>query len=283
MATCSRQRLSTSHTCRAFSFGRNDVHLNMIASMQVRAPKYVPVVSRANGLRLMDIENQTAPTGYSSSSHGARRADSRSAWPDAWLITGVRREPADEASLDVLVKRYWKTLFARCQILTLDREAASDLAQEAWLRVLRARNTLEPDGNFHAYIITVATNLWRDRNRTDRRAGAMADSRLASLDATSSDHGESIALIDVVPDAGTLSMDEQVLLKMDIDTALQRLSPQLRDVLVSRFIDGESAAEIGRRYERTEQTISGWVREAVREMRIFLGESRNYHAPAETR
>lgn len=255
----------------------------MNASMRVPAPKYLRVVSTTSGLRLMDIENQTAPAGYPLPSLGVRREDSRSAWPDAWLITAVRREPVDEASLDALVKRYWKTLFARCQILTLDREAASDLAQEAWLRVLRARSTLEPDGNFHAYIITVATNLWRDRNRTDRRAGAMADNRLASLDAPSSDHGESIALVDAVPDARTLSMDDQVLLKMDIDTALQRLSPQLRDVLVSRFIAGESAAEIGRRYDRTEQTISGWIREAVREMRIHLGESRNYHARAETK
>src|SRR6266849_3415488 len=188
MATCSWQRSSTGHTCRAFSFGRNDVLLIMNASMRGAAPKYVPMASKICGLRLMDIENQTAPTGYPSSSHGARREDSRSAWPDAWLITAVRREPADEASLDALVKRYWKTLFARCQILTLDREAASDLAQEAWLRVLRARSKLEPEGNFHAYIITVATNLWRDRNRTDRRAGAMADNRLASLDATSSDY-----------------------------------------------------------------------------------------------
>jgi RNA polymerase sigma factor (sigma-70 family) len=221
-----------------------------------------------SGLRLMDMENQTAGTGYPLSSFGVRREDSRSAWPDALLINAVRREVPDEASLDVLVKRYWKILFARCQILTLDRDAASDLAQEAWLRVLRARTTLEPDGNFHAYIITVATNLWRDRNRTDRRAGAMADRRLASLDATSCDHGESVALVDVVPDTDTLSMDDQVLLKMELDTALQRLSPQFRDVLVSRFIAGESAAEIGRRYDRTEQTISGWIREAVREIRI---------------
>jgi RNA polymerase sigma-19 factor, ECF subfamily len=267
MAICSRQRSSTGHTCRAFMFGCNDVHPIMIASMRVRAPKYVPVVSRPGGLRLMDIENQTAPTAYPLSSLGVRREDSRSAWPDSLLINAVRREVPDEVSLDVLVKRYWKALFVRCQILTLDREAASDLAQEAWLRILRARTTLEPDGNFHAYIITVATNLWRDRNRTDRRAGAMADNRLASLDATSSDHGESIALVDVVADAGSLSLDEQVLLKMDIDTALQRLSPQFRDVLVSRFIAGESAAEIGRRYDRTEQTISGWIREAVREIR----------------
>src|ERR1700732_1572280 len=200
---------------------------------------------------------------------GVGRKDSRSAWPVAWLISAIRCEPSDERSLDVLVTRYWKTLFARCQNLTLDRDSASDLAQDAWLRVLRSRGTLEPDGNFHAYISTVATNLWRDRNRTARRAGAMADNRLASLNAMLPDRGKPTSLVDTVPDASTLSMEEEVLLKMDIDYALQRLGPHLRDVLVSRFLTGESAAEIGRRYDRTEQTISSWIREAVREIRIY--------------
>lgn len=111
----------------------------------------------------------------------------------------------------------------------------------------------------------------------------MADGRLASLDAADAGDGESIALVDVVPDASTLSMDEKVLLKMDIDNALQRLDPQLRDALVSRFVAGESAAEIGQRYDRTEQTISNWIREAVREMRVYLGEPRNPPAGVETR
>ena len=255
----------------------------MNASMHVRAPASAPVITRSSGLRLVDIESQAAVTGSDLSGRGVRREDSRSAWPDAWLVNAVRRDPPDEAALDVLVSRYWKTLFARCQILTLDREAASDLAQDAWLRVLRARRTLEPDKNFRAYIVTVATNLWRDRHRAARRAGALADGRLASLDTADGGDGESIALVDVVPDASTLSMDDKVLLKMDIDNALQRLDPQLRDVLVSRFVAGESAAEIGRRYDRTEQTISNWIREAVREMRIHLGESRNSPALTETR
>jgi len=264
--------------CRAFSFRHTDVLICMTASMRA----YV-LVGSAGRLSPMDVENRTAPAGFAATGLGTRRQSSKSDWPDAWLINAVRRETPDEEALDVLVARYWKALFARCQILTLEREAASDLAQEAWLRVLRARRTLEPDGNFHGYIIAIATNLWRDRNRSARRAGAMADNRLESLEATDSSHGQSIALVDVVPDASTLSIDEQVALKMDIDNALQRLDPQLRDVLVSRYVAGESAAEIGHRYDRTEQTISSWVREAVREMRLHLGDSRDLTARMENK
>jgi len=205
-------------------------------------------------------------------------------WPDTWLIAAIRREPPDAAALDALVGRYWKMLFARCQMLTLDREAANDLAQETWLRVLRARSALEPDGNFPAYVVTIATNLWRDRHRSERRAGAMADDRMASLDApVAIEGGDTMALADVLPDPKTLPAEQQVLLKMDMDAALEQLTPQLRDVLLARYLSGESAAEIGRRYGRTEQTISAWVREAVRQMKAHLGESHRLDVHAEKR
>jgi RNA polymerase sigma-70 factor (ECF subfamily) len=191
--------------------------------------------------------------------------------PDAWLIAAVRRDPPDEQALDALVERYWKPLFGRCQMLTLNHERAGDLAQEAWCRLLRARHSLKPEGNFAAYLMTVATNLWRDSHRSARRAGPLADHRMASLDADlPGDDGGTTVLVDVLPDLNALDAGEQALLRLDIDRALAQLTPLLRDVLVARFLAGESCAEIGRRYGRTEQTISGWVREAIREMRLQL-------------
>jgi RNA polymerase sigma factor (sigma-70 family) len=195
-------------------------------------------------------------------------------WPDAWLIVAVRRDPPDAEALDALVARYWKRLFARCELLTLHQQKADDLAQDAWRRALRARHSLKPDGNFFGYLSMIATNLWRDQLRASRRAGAMAEPRLLSLDATQfGEDGESIPLADSVSDLKSLSETHQSRLRMDIDAGLEKLSPLLRDVLVSRYISGESCAEIGRRYRRTEQTVSGWVREAVRIMRNELEES----------
>jgi len=195
-------------------------------------------------------------------------------WSDAWLIAAVRRDPPDEPALDVLVARYWKLLFSRCHMLTLEHEKANDLAQEAWCRVLRARRQLKPGGNFPAYLATVATNLWRDSRRSARRAGPLAEQRIASTDApVSSDEDETVVLGDLLPDLSSLEAEKQTLLAMDIDAALERLTPRLREVLVARFINGESCAEIGRRYRRTEQSISGWVREAIREMKSYLEQS----------
>lgn len=195
-------------------------------------------------------------------------------WPDPWLIAAVRNEPPDMAALDTLVQRYWGQLFGQCRLLTLKHDEANDLAQATWCRVLRARQRLKPEGSFRAYLATVAVNLWRDGHRSSRRAGTMADDQLLSLDAAIlTDDGASSALIDRLPDLNALQKEEQRLLMLDMDHALEHLPPAWRDVLVARFITGESCASIAQRLGRTEQTISGWVRQAIRAMRQTLAKS----------
>jgi RNA polymerase sigma-70 factor, ECF subfamily len=194
-----------------------------------------------------------------------------SAWPDARLVDAIRAEPPDSRALDELAQRYWKALFSRCQLLTLNHAEASDLAQEAWCRVLRARRSLNPEGNFPGYLSTVALNIWRDRCRANRRAGAMGTSRLVSLETALSDNeGHVITLADRVPDLAALESGARATLMMDVDAALGQLSPLIRSVLVARYLSGESCAEIGRRHGRTEQTISGWVRQGVHELQSYF-------------
>jgi RNA polymerase sigma-70 factor (ECF subfamily) len=195
-------------------------------------------------------------------------------WTDAQLVSAVRRDSPDQAALDVLVARYWDAVFARCQMLTMNREKARDLAQATWCRLLRARDALNPDRNILAYLITIARNLFRDSYRAARRAGPMADCRLESLDAEhANDDGETFALLETVSDLKSLQPQEQTSLAMDLDRALERLTPQWREVLIARFIDGESCAEIGLRYGRTEQAVSGWIRGALQQMKTHLEET----------
>ncbi len=99
----------------------------------------------------------------------------------------------------------------------------------------------------------------------------MADYRLESLDAAhANDDGETVLLLETVADTKSSQQLADTLLAIDIDRALERLTPQLREVIVARFINGESCAEIGFRHGRTEQTISGWVRQALRQMKTYL-------------
>jgi RNA polymerase sigma factor (sigma-70 family) len=197
-----------------------------------------------------------------------------STWPDSWLISAVCGEVVDDTALQVLVDRHWRTLYGRCELLTLDRERARDLAQETWTRLLRARTTLRPDGNFAGYVTTIATNIWRDQNRSRRKAAALAEHRLLPLDARhSTEDGDSVALGETVADTSEHSSEEELNLKLDFDRALSRLTPQLREVLVARYLDGQSAAELARRFGRTQQTITAWLRKAAREMKEYFDHS----------
>jgi RNA polymerase sigma factor (sigma-70 family) len=199
-----------------------------------------------------------------------KRLGDVSEWADKRLIAAIRRDPPDEEALDELANRYWKGLYGRCFMLTLDSEKASDLAQEAWCRVLRRRDNLKADGNFPAYIATVATNLWRDWRRSEKRAGPMALCRLESLDASNSEEDDSLNLLNCLPDLQCRTSTGQALLAIDIDNSLRHLTPRLREVLIARYISGESCAEIGQRCGRTEQSVSGWVRQGLREMKVHL-------------
>ena len=96
-------------------------------------------------------------------------------WSDARLISAVRCDPPDEAALEVLAARYWDSVFGYCRMLTLNHEKARDLAQATWCRWLQSRQRLMPDGNFRAYLTTIAVNLFRDSYRRAQRAGPMAD------------------------------------------------------------------------------------------------------------
>jgi RNA polymerase sigma factor (sigma-70 family) len=192
-------------------------------------------------------------------------------WSDAWLVEAVRRDPMDERALEALVTRHWRRLFARCRMLTLNSDEATELAQSAWCRVLRNRTSLDPEQNFGAYLSVIATNLWRDAARAARRAGPLAERHLTSLDAPlSGADGDLAPLVDLLPDPASLSEEERLLLATDLDVALGRLTPRHREVLIARFLEDESAAEIAKREGRSEQAISGWVRDALAEMRHHL-------------
>lgn len=200
-------------------------------------------------------------------------ADGPSSWPDAQLLAAAR-DAEDSAALDVLVRRHAGVLARRCLMLTSDRERAADLAQETWTRMLRARATMRTEGSFGAFLATIAVNVWRDDCRARRRAGQLFEPRLVSLDAAAAgrdDPSDPIERTSVTPERP----EEVLLLRLDLGYALARLPAQLRAVVIARHVAGESAAEIGRRFGRTEQTITSWLREAVTRLKQDLRDWRS--------
>ncbi len=192
--------------------------------------------------------------------------------PDSFLVAAICRDEPDEEALEIIVDRHLAALYKHCQVITQDQQRARDLAQEAWCRLLKRRCALRPDGNFRGYLLTIASNLQRDRFRLYRR-NPISEDRLISLNSElMSDSGEIYEFGEMVPDMRGTPVSERVPLQMDVQCALNLLPERLRKVVVARYFEGEPSAQIGKRYQRTEQTICGWIREGIQLMRKHLKE-----------
>jgi RNA polymerase sigma-70 factor, ECF subfamily len=88
------------------------------------------------------------------------------------LMLRVRQGDAD--SFDELLRRYRTPLVKYFCRLVRDQALAEDLAQEAFLRVYKARHRYRPDARFTTWLYRIATNLALNAIR-DGRMGQRQD------------------------------------------------------------------------------------------------------------
>ena len=89
---------------------------------------------------------------------------------DSDLELMLRVRSGDAGSFEMLLNRYRLPLVSYFVRMVRDRALAEDLAQEAFLRVYRARQGYRPDARFTTWLYRIATNLALNAIR-DRRAG----------------------------------------------------------------------------------------------------------------
>ncbi len=77
----------------------------------------------------------------------------------------------DSAALDELVTLYAPRIFGLLHRLTGSREAAEELLQDTFLRLVRTIDQYEHSGRFDAWLFRIAANLARDRARKRKRRG----------------------------------------------------------------------------------------------------------------
>ena len=91
----------------------------------------------------------------------------QNAWlrdPDVQRMLRVRDD--DEAAFGELVEAYQNRLIGIFTHILHDNAAAEDLAQEAFLRVYRARHRYQPTAKFATWLFRIANNLATNRLRS---------------------------------------------------------------------------------------------------------------------
>lgn len=175
--------------------------------------------------------------------------------PDAQLVQRCLR--GEGSAWEELVRRHARRVYSLCYRFTSNRAAAEDLSQEVFLRVYRTLSSYQPaQGAFPTWLMSVSRNLLIDhyrRVRHDRLTDSIDDA-LPQLEATHSPGR--------TPEAHAQATE----LSEQVQHGLARLSPELREAVILRDLQGFEYGEI----QRVLQVPEGTVKSRINRGRIEL-------------
>lgn len=150
------------------------------------------------------------------------------------LTRGLRRRDPD--LLDQLIEQYHYRLFRYLLSLTGNREAAEDLFQETWIRVLERGQQYNDKWKFGTWLFTIARNLFLD---SMRRKNPLAGSSLEELEEMPELSERSASETPSPFDLQTRREESEGVVR-----ALEHLPTTYREVLMLRFQEDLSLEEI---------------------------------------
>ena len=156
----------------------------------------------------------------------------------------------DEEATRRLLERYRRPLYGTLLRLTRNEADAEELYQETFLRALRASAQFDPSRRFKPWIFAIAVNLARDRAK---RAGHRATPELRAAED--------------LPQNSEQPVEADLVLRADLERALDGLSDNHREVIELRYFEGLEEPEIAEAANIPRGTVKSRLHHAVRRMR----------------
>jgi RNA polymerase sigma-70 factor, ECF subfamily len=191
------------------------------------------------------------------------------ALPDAELLRRFNGGEAD--AFEVLLTRYQKPIYNFALRSTRHPQAAQDLVQEVFLRVVHRSGDFQGNSKFSTWIYTIARNLCVDASRR------MSHRRHPSLDATGN-HPDGAPLVERV--AGRVhGADREATaraLGARIARAVEDLPEDQREVFLLRQVHHLAFKEIASITEVPENTVKSRMRYALLRLQEALADYADY-------
>jgi len=168
-----------------------------------------------------------------------RSARALGADPDAAEV--VRFRAGEEDAFEALVSRREREVYNLARRLLRDREDALDATQDTFLRVFRSLSSFRGDCAFRTWVFGIAINVCRSR-----LASAEARQRRATASLERDDHGEAreLPLPDPAPGPESAAVGGE--LRLALERALQRLTPEHREIVLLREMEGLEYDDLAR-------------------------------------
>jgi RNA polymerase sigma-70 factor (ECF subfamily) len=170
----------------------------------------------------------------------------------------LRYKDGDANAFETLYRRHNDSLYRYLLRRCLDREAAEDIFQEVWGKIIKARGSYRRTAKFTTFLYRVAHNCFIDHVRKNRHRSAKSDSD-PELCADPSDLPDLVA--------------EKSLVRRRLDMALMALPDEQRDVFLLHEESGLSLDTIARVTGVNRETAKSRLRYAMNKLKAALSES----------
>ena len=178
--------------------------------------------------------------------------------PDASLAVAARQ--GDQAAFAALMRRHKGWLYRFIRRYVADRDDAYDVLQESFVSAWSALSRFDPERPFEAWLRRIALNKCRDRARRDAV-------RRAALRLFGFGSGD-ISVESVAPLADSTVTADHALRRLE--TAIGKLSRQLKEPLVLTMLEGLSHKEAGALLGINAKAVETRVYRAKRQLALML-------------
>jgi RNA polymerase sigma-70 factor (ECF subfamily) len=167
----------------------------------------------------------------------------------------------DLRSFEELVMLYQDRVFSHCFRLTANSDDAQDLAQEVFIQAFRAIKTFRHEADFGTWLHRITVNSWLNWQRRNKKL------LIFSLDnPVNTSNGEVIRELAAGEDSPLEAVERQEL-SAAVRTALDRLAPEYRTVLILREMEGYSYEEIARMLDCSLGTVKSRISRGRRDIK----------------
>ena len=176
-----------------------------------------------------------------------------------WALV-ERARSGDAQAFAALVRRYQGPIIHFCQRMCGSLSDAEDLAQEAFVRVYRHLDRLQPQARFSTVVFGIARNLALNHLRDSGRRGR---GRTDALEG---------AALATAPGLGPEAQARASELATMVASGIARLSAEHREVLLLRDVQGLEYEAIAQVLECQRGTVKSRLSRAREQLRLILTE-----------
>jgi RNA polymerase sigma-70 factor (ECF subfamily) len=189
---------------------------------------------------------------------------------DAQIVNSLVRRciAGDAVAWEEIVQRYNRRIYNICYRFSGSADDAQDLTQDVFIKMYRTLSSYDIErGAFMTWLTTMTRNLLVDHFRKTKQ-----DRLTDSMDATASEHEDSMPLSEQIPDKGPPPDTKVQSLETGevVHEALQKLSPELREAVILRDLQDMDYRDIAAVLRVPEGTVKSRINRGRAELARLL-------------